>query len=81
MRNVRRHERPVGWPMNARNGNWRARASLIGGVIAYFALAMVAIWWRPDEPFIAAIFLFFAAHSAAHLLIQEVRGHKDEGPS
>jgi hypothetical protein len=81
MRSVHHRRGPRGWPLTFRSSLWGPRASLIGGVIAYLALAMVAIRWRPDEPFITAIFLFFAAHTAAHLLIQEVRKHQDEGSS
>jgi hypothetical protein len=72
--------KPGGCPPKFRTGLWGARISLIGGIIAYLAVAAVMIRRRPDLTFIAAIFLFFAAHSAAHLLIQEIRRHQDEPP-
>jgi hypothetical protein len=60
-----------------RSGLWASRASLIGGVIVYLGLAALAMCWRPDQPFIASIWIFLAAHSAAYLMLQELRGNGD----
>jgi hypothetical protein len=77
MRQPRSERVPDGRPTKARSGLWGARACLIGGVIVYLGLAALAIRWRPDQPFIASIWIFLAAHSAAYLVFQEVRGSGD----
>jgi hypothetical protein len=57
---------------------WGSRACLVIGVMAYLGLAAISIRWRPNEPFIASIWIFFAAHTAAYLLLKEVRGYDDD---
>jgi hypothetical protein len=81
MRRPRREQTPGHRPASARSGVWGSRACLLGGVVIYLALAVLARHWRPDEPFIAFIWVFLAAHSAAYLLVQELRRYGDEPPS
>jgi hypothetical protein len=81
MRRPRHDREPEGRPAKGQSGLWGSRACLIGGVIFYLGLAALAIYWRPDEPFIASIWIFFAAHSAAYLVVQEIRGYGDERSS
>jgi hypothetical protein len=76
-----RERKPADGPATDRRRVWGARACLLGGVITYLALAALALRWRPGEPFIASIFIFFAAHSAAYLVLQEVRDHRDGASS
>ena len=78
MRPPRRKREPESRPARAPISPWRSRTCLIGGVIVYLALAALTTRWRPDEPFLASIWIFFAAHSAAYLVFQEVRGHGGE---
>ncbi len=77
----RRGRRPRGRRVKARSGLWGARASLGGGIIVYLALAALSIRWWPDEPFIPAIFVIFAGHSAAYLLHQELHRYGADRPS
>jgi hypothetical protein len=65
-------------PAETRLRIWGSRACLVIGVIAYLGLSAISIRWRPNEPFIASIWIFFAAHTAAYLLLKEVRGHDDD---
>jgi hypothetical protein len=57
---------------------WGSRACLVSGIIAYLGLAALSIRWRPNEPFIASIWIFLAAHTAAYLVHKEVRGYDDD---
>jgi hypothetical protein len=78
----RRHDpEPENQPVEAQRGIWGSRACLVGGTIVYLGLAALSLRWRPSEPFIASIWIFLAAHSAAYLLVQELRGHRDEPSS
>jgi 4-hydroxybenzoate polyprenyltransferase len=58
-----------------------ARVSLIGSVFVFMGLAYLLARWLPNEAFIAFVFVFFAAHTAAYLLLKEVRGYNDDKPS
>jgi len=58
-----------------------ARVCLIGSVFVFIALAYLSALWLPNEPFIAFVFVFFAAHTAAYLLLMEVRGYDNHKPS
>jgi Zn-dependent protease len=57
---------------------WGSRASLVIGTIAYLGLAALSVHMRPNEPFIASIWIFLAAHSAAYMVVKEVRGYDDD---
>ena len=79
MRQMRHHRRQqCGSPM-IRGGRRGARMALTGGIIAYLVLAALAVRWLPDQPFAAAVFIFFAAHSAAHLAVEETRSPRRQG--
>jgi hypothetical protein len=58
-----------------------ARVCLTGSVLVYLGLAYLSARWLPNEPFIPFVFVFFAAHTAAYLLLKEVRGYNDDKPS
>lgn len=64
-------------PDNHRHQNM-ARACLIVSVFVYLGFAAVSARWIPNEPFIAYIFIFFAAHTAAYLLLKEIRGYDNK---
>jgi hypothetical protein len=55
-----------------------ARVCLAGSVLVYQGLAYQSARWLPEEPFIAFVFLFFAAHTALCSLVNEVRGYDDK---
>jgi hypothetical protein len=57
---------------------WGSRACLATGIIVYLGLAALSVRCRPNEPFIAFIWIFLAAHTAAYLLLKEVRGYDDD---
>ncbi|HKI16490.1 MAG TPA: hypothetical protein VKA15_01350 [Isosphaeraceae bacterium] len=78
MRESRHDRQPVSLPTTTQRGIWWSRGCLIGGIIVYLGLAVLAARWWPHEPFIASIWIFLSAHSAAYLLVHEIRGYEDE---
>lgn len=78
-RRLDRHTRGKAVPVDRRRANME-RACLIGSVFVYLGLAGFAARTLPDESFIAYIFIFFAAHTATYLLLEEVRGYGDDKP-
>jgi hypothetical protein len=66
-------------PLNRNRLRW-VRLCLIASVFVYLGLADRAARWLPNEPFVAFVFVFFAAHTAAYLLLKEVRGYDDDNP-
>ncbi len=77
---LNRPKRSKAVPVDRRRVNM-ARACLIGSVFVYLCLADIAARMLPNQYFIAFVFVFFAAHSTAYLLLKEVRGYDDDKPS
>jgi hypothetical protein len=55
----------------------RYRACLLGGVFIYLGLACASMRWLPAESPVKWIFIFFAVHTSASLLLQEVRNRSN----